>query len=412
MDYLWKIIDISKSYFYNDNNNDNNDNQYSLLILINTYKSVKIYTEPSETFEHIKIKINEETHIPYGLQRLFYKGFELNNEKTPHNYYIDKNSIINLEIDLKTKIIIKYHNNKKIKFEELNITYKVEYIKFKIEKKLNIHISEQRLFYKNQELENDKPLTYYNICNEFDPTLDLFIGPKNGILIYIKFLPEEILKFSFLPSTKIGFIKEKIYERVFFLPETQILLFNNKELNNNKNLSDYYITNKSTLKVNFISKNGIVIFIKRPNEKIFPFDISISETILNLKKKISKEEDIPVDNLEMEYNNIKLDNKKALLDYNIPSQSIIEAYFYNNDGFQLFVKTLTGKTITLSAQPYYKVIYIKEMIKLREGIPMDEQRLVFSGIALEDNRTIAYFDIQKESTIHLVLRLRGGKGII
>ena len=249
---------------------------------------------------------------------------------------------------------------------------------------------------------------YYYICNDSQITLDLYIGPRKGILIYIKFLPEEILKFSFLPSTKIGFIKEKIYERINLHPDFQILLFNNKELDNNKILSDYYITNKSTLNVNFTSKNGIVIFIKRPNDKIFPFDINILETILNLKKIISKEEEIPVENLEMEYNNIILDNKKCLADYNIPSQSIIGAFFKNNgDVFQIFVKTLTGKTLTLHVQSHYKVIYIKEMIKLKEGIPMDEQRLVYAGVALRDNRDIADYNIQKESTLHVITRLRG-----
>ena len=406
MDFLWKFIDEPISYSYNNNNIDNNDNnKYSLIILFDNKKLVRIYTEPSESFEHIKIKINEKTNIPYGIQRLFYKGFELNDDKTPLDYYIDGNSIINLDVDLKIDVDINYHNNKSVKFREVKIVYKVEYIKYKIEKKLNIDISEQRLFYENKELENDKSLLYYNIYD--DTSLDLFIGPKNGVLIYIKFLPEEILQFSFLQSTKIGFIKQKIYERIQLHPEIQILLFNNKELNNNNILSDYYITNKSTLKVNFKSKNGIIIFIKRPNKKLFPFDISTSETILSLKKIISKEEDIPLGNLEMSYNGMKLNNDKNLLDYNIPNQSIIEAYFFSENGYQIFVKTLTGKTITLNVQPYYKIVYIRELIKLKEGFPMEKQRIVYEGIQIEDNRTLADYNIQKESTIYLVLPLRG-----
>ena len=109
----------------------------------------------------------------------------------------------------------------------------------------------------------------------------------------------------------------------------------------------------------------------------------------------------------MSYKGMKLNNDKNLLDYNIPNQSIIEAYFFSENGYQLFVKTLTGKTITLNVQPYYKIVYIRELIKLKEGFPMEEQRMVYEGIQIEDNRTLADYNIQKESTIHLVLRLRG-----
>ena len=94
MDFLWKLIDIPRSYFYS--NDDENNNKYSLKILFDANNQLKIYTEPSESFEHIKIKINEKTNIPYGIQRLFFKGFKLDDNKTPNDYYIDKNSIINL----------------------------------------------------------------------------------------------------------------------------------------------------------------------------------------------------------------------------------------------------------------------------------------------------------------------------
>lgn len=366
-----------------------------------------------DTVQDVKRKVEANEGIPVARQRIVFMGVQLNNRDRFLSHRVECESAVHL--------LLRYGNsfeitcvvpNGRTRAIEVAPQEVVRFIKTRLFESDSVSTDIQQLYFRDQLLDNDDA-TMEECGIVSDSQLVLRIDQSRNTQIFVSLPGGGTISLWVDPMYTIARLKEKIALRREIPEDVQEIYFARVKLDNDRTLASYTIESNHMLHVEIANIPVLEISIKVPKNEVgdIEFQIPANQTVGTVKMSILNEKGFPVAHQQLFFDGVELENDKKLCDCDVTTGSSLTLILTSDDltvqspSMHLFVKTLTGKTITLETYSTSTVLELKQQIFEREGMEITSQCLILAGKEMEDYQTVGASGVQNQSVIHLVLRV-------
>lgn len=332
--------------------------------------------------------------------RLFNGGRELQNNELVEHCELIEGSLLYFVSQSKYRMTIFIENpNRKAFTLEVEPSNSIKNVKSQIQEKENILSEQIILSFAEKDLKDDETL---NDCGvQKGSVLHMKFRHKNLVEIFIETLYDKAFILEFDRSDTVEFVKSEIEQKEGTSCGQIRLFFAGMELENRRTLDSYNIENESIFHMVSGTRHiTMQISVKLTNGNSLTMEVESSDSVGSLKTQIQDKLDVPFDEIRILFAGRELTNDETIGGCNITRRSALYLVTFSIYAIQIFIKTPTGKIVTLDVKPLDDVKMAKTEVRIKENVSEDQLRLFFLGIELEDGKTFSHYGIEKGSLLH------------